>query len=117
MGRTAGRKGLSHHGWLLALLVLSLLPLRLAPVPLTAVVSNQSEQHEGPDGKLFEEAKLHTSLPRPRRQRLHPRTGEARPPTKPQQAHSGPLRSLVHEDPRRSLLPRWTAPPEPDAHA
>jgi len=117
VGRTVGRKGSSHHGWVLALLVLSILPLRLTPVPLTALCPSQSEQHEAPDGKLFEQAKLHSSLPRLRRGRGLPRTGAARPLSKTQQEHSAPLRSLVHEDPRRSLLPRWTAPPEPDAHA
>jgi hypothetical protein len=117
VGRTVGRKGLSHHEWVLALLVLSLLPLRLTPVPFTAHGPNQSEQHETPDGKLYEQAKLHAHLAHPRRASLLPRTGGTRPPLKPQRVHSVQLKSLVHEDPRRSLLPRWTAPPEPDPHA
>jgi hypothetical protein len=115
--RTEGRKGLSHPGWLLALLVLSLLPFRPSPVLPTVVSANQSEQHETPDEKLFEQAKLHASLPRLRRLRLLPRTSEAWPLIKLERVPSVPLKSLVHEDPRHSLLPRWTAPPEPDAHA
>jgi hypothetical protein len=102
---------------LLALLVLSSLPLQLAPVPLTAHGPCPSEQHEVPDGKLSEEAKLHASLPRLRRVRLSPRASGPLPPTRPEQVHSVRLESLVHEDPRRGLLPRWTAPPEPEAHA
>jgi hypothetical protein len=117
VGRTVGRKGLSHHGWLLALLVLGLLPFRPSPVLPTVLSANQPEQHEAPDGKLFEQAKLHAGLLRPRRVRLLPRTGLALPPIKLERVHPVALKSLVHEDPRHNLLPRWTAPPEPDPHA
>jgi hypothetical protein len=102
---------------LLALLVLSCLPLRLAPVPLLAHGSYPSEQHEAPDGKLTEEARHNTSPPRLRRLRVLARTARALPRARPQRLHTVRLESLVQEDPRRALLPRWTAPPEPRPHA
>lgn len=117
MGQTVGRRGTSHRWWLLAVLVLSCLPLRLAPLPLTFCGSNSSEQHEGSEGKLSEEAKLNHSHPRLRRLSLVPPMGGAPLRLKPERSHPPRFESLLHEDPRRVLLPRWTAPPEQDEHA
>jgi hypothetical protein len=102
---------------LLAILALSCLPLQLAPLPLTAYGPNSSEQHEGSEGKLVEEAKLTASQLRLRRISLLPPSGPALVRARPLRIHPVRIESLVHEDPRRGLLPRWTAPPEPDEHA
>ena len=107
-----------HRGWVLALLlVLSCLPLRLAPVPLTAHDACPSEQHEAPDGKLIEEARLNASQPRPRQLRVRLCENRALPHARPEPRPTVRLESLVQEDPRHALLPRWTAPPEPLPHA
>jgi hypothetical protein len=91
--------------------------LRLSPVPLTACCPSPSEQHDGPDGKLSEEVRLNASRPRQRRIGLLPSMDRALLRTKPEQVRPVRFESLLHEDPRRVLLPRWTAPPEPDEHA
>jgi len=118
LGTDVGWPVTHHRGWLLALLlVLSCLPLRLAPVPLTAHDPCPSEQHEAPDGKLSEEARLNTSQPRPRRLRVRLLEDQALPRARPEPRPTVRLESLVQEDPRHALLPRWTAPPEPHPHA
>jgi hypothetical protein len=115
----ARQHGTRYRWWVLTILVLSFLPVRPMSVRPVTFSANQSEQHETPDGKLYEEAKLHAGRPRlrPRRLGLLLPTSGGVLPSRPARVHPMRLESLVHEDPRRVLLPRWTAPPEPDEHA
>jgi hypothetical protein len=114
--RGVGEHRAGHRWWALAILVVSCLSLQLSPVPRTACCSNLSEQHELPDGKAGEEAKLYASRLRQRHIRRLPFDGGPPPLPKPERAPPVRIESLLHEDPRRAFLPRWTAPPEPSEH-
>lgn len=114
-----GRAATAHRAWLLAALLLSFLPVQFAPVA-PAVRGPTPYEQELPDGPQTaeEEKKLHQfGLSRSRRLRMFPRNNGALSLSRLSWLHSVPLESLVHEDPRHCLLPRWTAPPEPGTHA